>query len=132
MNLKGSIINKPALKFPFYIRITLFLFAILNLIIAFLLSGEEVSAWVIGYILGLFAVIIHFVTAHISDRQENHKFIHAYYISLFVRFLIVCILYVAIIMVIKIDEFSFTVSFIISYLFHSVVEVIFLNQKLSN
>lgn len=90
------------------------------------------SAWIIGYLLGLFAVVIHFFTSMITNRRDDIQFIKTSYISMFIRFLVVCILYVAIIKMIKIDEFSFTVSFIISYIFHSVIEVILLNQKLSN
>ncbi len=115
-----------------YTRIATLLFAFLNLLIAYLLTGEEVTAWLIGYLLGLFAVVIHFFTSMLTNRREDEKFVNTYYISIFTRFLIVCALYVAIIIMIKIDEFSFTVSFIISYIFHSVIEVIFLNQKLSN
>lgn len=122
----------PALKISFKIRITLFVFAVLNLVVAFLLNGDMLFAWLLGYFLGMLAVFIHLGSSYFTEQQEDQKFIQTYYISLFIRFLIVCTLYVAMIMMLKIDEFSFTVSFIISYLFHSVIEVIFLNQKLSN
>lgn len=115
---------------PVYMRMSTLVFALLNLTIAYLLTGEEFFAWLLGYSLGLFAVLIHFFTSLITNAKEDKKFLNMYYLSLFIRFLIVITLFIAIMTMINIDEFSFTVSFIISYIFHSVIDVIFLNQKL--
>lgn len=95
-----------------------------------MLPTQEQIGWATGYFLGLFAVIIHLVSASIN-KEADENFLRLYFISLFVRFLIVCLLFILILAVTKIHEFSFTVSFIISYIFHSVNEVIFLNYKLS-
>jgi hypothetical protein len=114
------------------IRIITLFFALLNLIVAYMLTGDETVAWLAGYSLGLFAVMVHFFSALFTKKTSNRHFANIYFASLFIRFLIVCVLFVSILMMTKIDEFGFTVSFIISYIFHSVNEVIFLNRKLSN
>ncbi|MEX0944039.1 MAG: hypothetical protein WDZ38_00110 [Balneolaceae bacterium] len=122
--------NRIVKNIPVTMRMSTLVFALLNFTIAYLLSGEEFYAWLLGYSLGLFAVFIHFFTSLITNSKEGTKFLKMYYLSLVIRFLIVITIFIAIMTMIKIDEFSFTVSFIISYIFHSVIEVIFLNQKL--
>ena len=114
------------------IRISTLFFALLNLIVAYLLSEDETVAWLIGYSLGMLTVIIHFISTSFTKNASEKQFTNIYFLSLFIRFLIVCTIFVAILILTKIDEFGFTVSFIISYIFHSVNEVIFLNRKLSN
>lgn len=107
-------------------------FFIINGILLFFLPDDARFAWIIGYLLGVLAVAIHLITSIITNKKDDAAFFRHYYISLFLRFLIVCSIFIFIMTMIKIDEFSFTVSFIISYLFHSVNEVIFLNKKISN
>ncbi|TVQ04962.1 MAG: hypothetical protein EA359_04610 [Balneolaceae bacterium] len=114
----------------FYISI--FCFAVLSLTIAFLLTEDEKIAWITGYMLGLFAVVVHLASSFFSKNSTSKQFTNIYYISLFLRFLIVLLIYALILVLLNFDEFSFTVSFIISYLFHSVNEVILLNRKFSN
>lgn len=116
---------------PKYLRLSIFIFGTLALILIILLPVQESIGFSVGYFLGLFAVIIHLISSSIN-KKEDQNFLRVYFISLFVRFLIVCLLFILIITTTKIHEFSFTVSFIISYIFHSVNEVIFLNHKLTN
>lgn len=117
---------------PLFSKYIILGFFILNGIIAYILSDDIQFAWITGYLLGVLAVAIHLITSLFTNRKNDVSFFRHYYISLMLRFLIVCMLFILILTMIKIDEFSFTVSFIISYLFHSVTEVIFLNMKLSN
>lgn len=115
---------------PKYLRFSILIFALLVTILILMLPSEEKIGWATGYFLGLLAVIIHFISSSVS-KNADENFLRIYIISLFIRFLIVCILFILILTMTKINEFSFTVSFIISYIFHSVNEVIFLDQKLS-
>tara|TARA_R100001143_G_scaffold63545_1_gene71647 strand:+ start:62498 stop:62854 length:357 start_codon:yes stop_codon:yes gene_type:complete len=117
---------------PIYIKYIILIFFLLNGITAYFLTVDIRFAWITGYLLGLFTVAFHLFTSLFTNKKVGASFFRHYYMSLFLRFLIICILYIFILTMIKIDEFSFTVSFIISYLFHSVNEVIFLNKKLSN
>jgi drug/metabolite transporter (DMT)-like permease len=107
-------------------------FAALNIVLSFMLPAEESAAWLSGYTLGLTAVLIHLFSSVFNQKSSDEKFTSIYFFSLLVRFLIVCSIFILVLLTTKIDEFSFTVSFIISYIFHSVNEVIFLNRKLTN
>jgi hypothetical protein len=95
-------------------------------------SVPEISAasWITGHLLGFLTVLLHLVSSSFFGKKDGKKFLKAYYWSLFLRFLAVCVLYAIIILWTEIEEISFTFSFVISYLFHSVIEVIFLNHKL--
>lgn len=116
---------------PKYLRFSVLIFALLVLVLIWMVPAEEKIGWATGYFLGLFAAVIHLISSSFN-KSTGDNFLHIYFFSLFIRFLIVCVLFILIITVTKIHEFSFTVSFIISYIFHSVNEVIFLNYKLSN
>ncbi|HET8864588.1 MAG TPA: hypothetical protein VFM80_02750 [Gracilimonas sp.] len=63
-------------------------------------------------------------------NAENRLFTKIFFFSTAVRFLLVLTLFAILIGVTKIDEFYFTVSFIISYLCQSVTEMIFINKIL--
>ncbi len=112
--------------------VTVLIFALLNFILSVMLPAEESAAWLSGYTLGLTAVLIHLFSSVFNQKTSEDKFTTVYFFSLFIRFLIVCTIFILVILTTKIDEFSFTVSFIISYIFHTVNEVIFLNRKLTN
>jgi len=111
---------------------SLFVFAAMNVILSFMLPAEESVAWLLGYMLGLTAVLIHLFSSIFNQNSSEERFTTVYIFSLLIRFLIVCTIFILILLTTKIDEFSFTVSFIISYIFHSVNEVIFLNRNLIN
>jgi len=63
-------------------------------------------------------------------NADNRLFIQIFFFSTAVRFLLVLVLFGILLGVTKIDEFYFTVSFIISYLCQSVTEMIFINKIL--
>lgn len=63
-------------------------------------------------------------------NADNRLFTKIFFFSTAVRFLLVLALFGILIGVTKIDEFYFTVSFIISYLCQSVTEMIFINKIL--
>lgn len=118
-------------KLPKWILYSVVLFALLTITILALLPPEERYAWIVGYLLGIFAVALHYISSMFSYRQPDRDFLGVYYLSIFIRFLIVCAVFILVLILTKIEVFSFTVSLIISYIFHSVNEVIHLNQKLS-
>ncbi len=104
-----------------------FLFVVVGLFLP-----EEVSmGWYLGYLIGLVAVLMHLGASLLSGKGFARDFIAGYYVGLLLRFAIVLTLFMLVIILTKIDELSFTVSFIISYILHSVNEVIILNQKIS-
>ncbi|HLR90751.1 MAG TPA: hypothetical protein VK040_07315 [Balneolaceae bacterium] len=119
-------------KFSGMLWISLFVFAALNIVLVLLFPIEEGIGWTTGYMLGLLMVIIHLIMSIYNKNSPKEKFNKVYLINLALRFLIVCAFFVLILIATNIDEFTFTVGFVISYLFHSVNEVIFLNRKFSN
>ena len=110
--------------------IGIIIYAVLSMALAVSVPEISADAWIAGHFLGFVTVILHLVSSYFFGKKDGKKFLKAYYWSLFLRFLSVCVLYAIIILWTEIEEISFTFSFVISYLFHSVIEVIFLNHKL--
>lgn len=111
--------------------IAICIFAIVNLIVAIGLPGQSVQGLVIGYFLGTAAVILHYATTSYLRKVDEALFYIYFFLSLFVRFMFVGGVFIFLLVTTKIDHLSFTVSFIISYIFHSVIDVILINQKIS-
>lgn len=108
------------------------LFAVILISAGFFLPEIMRIGWWAGYTVGLLTVVFHYIASHFTRKSSGRKFFRYYYAGLILRFFVVCGLFVFLLVMTKIDEFSFTVSFIISYLLNSINEVIFLNQKLSD
>lgn len=64
------------------------------------------------------------------SSTDNRMFVQVFFFSTAIRFVLVLILFGILIGVTKINEIYFTVSFIISYLYNSVTEMIFINKIL--
>lgn len=120
----------PAL--PQKARIVTILIGVVFLSSAFFLPAHMKTGWWAGYFTGLLTIVFYAVTAHLSSKKPGAEFITHYYAGMLIRFCAVCAVFIFLLVMTKIDEFSFTVSFIISYLLHSINEVIILNKKLSD
>jgi len=97
-------------------------------IVALLLPQNALSGWITGYLLGFLAVLLHLAVVYFLQKLDDERFLFTYYISIATRFLLVLILFMAGLVIIKIDQISFTLSFIISYILHSVIEIIIVNK----
>ncbi|MGF1671424.1 MAG: ATP synthase subunit I [Balneolaceae bacterium] len=113
------------------IRLSVCIVFVLFLIHIILLPSEYKTGVAAGYFLGLFSVFAHFIFFRSSKKYEDQSFARYYYIGLFIRFLLVCLIFLLLLIFTKINEIGFTLSFIISYLFHSVMEIIFINKQLT-
>jgi drug/metabolite transporter (DMT)-like permease len=107
-------------------------FAALFFVILLFLPSQAVSGWVAGYLLGFLAVVLHFAMSLFTKKIDDQYFMWYFFGGLFVRFLIILGLFLLFIISGKFDHLSFTVSFLISYIFHSVIDMIQLNKKLTN
>ncbi|MBD3616018.1 MAG: hypothetical protein HUJ22_05545 [Gracilimonas sp.] len=99
--------------------------------VGFFLLGEQVGVAVLAGV--MLSSIFVSSSAWIFDafkNAENSLFIKVFFFSTGIRFLLVLALFGILLGVTKIDEFYFTVSFIISYLCQSVTEMIFINKIL--
>lgn len=102
------------------ILISLFLFVQLEIVVA-LISGFLLS---VVFVYSNLLFLIKFW------GLDNQNFINIFFLSMGLRFIIVIILFGILIGIGKFDEIYFTVSFIISYLCHSLTEIIFINNIL--
>lgn len=102
------------------------------LIVGALWPGELRSGWFAGYGVGLLTILLHFATSYFSGKWYKKRFFLLYVSAIIVRFLIVLGIFIVLLIMEKFDQFSFTVSFLISYICHSVINIILLNKELTN
>lgn len=93
-----------------------------------LVPASATTGILYGYLLGAVAVALHLLTLRFLQRYESKKFTEGYYLSILIRFLLVLSLFTLILLFGKIDQLYFTLSFIISYLFHSVIDFILIHK----
>lgn len=106
-------------------------FAFLFIVGITLLSDPQYYLAVsVGYLLSFIFVGSNIFVIKRIKTEKSANFITQFYISLGVRFLLVLVALVVILKAIKIHQIYFTVSFIISYIFHSVIEIILINKLL--
>ncbi len=107
------------------------LFAFLALMgIPSLLSGSNYLAVSVGFLLSFLFVGSNFFVIKQIKTEKSANILTRFYLSLGIRFLLVIAALVVILKTIKIHQIYFTVSFIISYIFHSVIEIILINKLL--
>jgi hypothetical protein len=78
----------------------------------------------VGYLLSFFFVGSNFLVLRNFHALSDSDFYKRFFISLGVRFVLVIVVFVVVLLTIKIHQIYFTISFIISYIFHSLIEII--------
>lgn len=91
---------------------------------------EFLYALLLSYLLSYLFVVSNFLVVGKIGLNDHKKFYRLFLISLAVRFLFMIAALIFVLEVIKIHQIYFTVSFIIAYIFHSVIEIIFINKIL--
>ena len=116
----------------YFIRLTQISVAVFACIFfAGLFAGAQfLYAFGLAYLLSYLFVSSNFIAVKNIDLEDHKKFYRIFLISLAVRFVLMIGALIFVLEVIKIHQIFFTVSFIISYIFHSVIEIIFINQIL--
>lgn len=92
-------------------------------------SFNSLPALIAGYAVGFLAIGLHYVMSAFSMRWENETFFALYTPLFLIRLLVVLGIYIGVIIWGKFDQFSFTVSFLISYIYHSVINIFLLNKR---
>lgn len=100
------------------------------LLAGFFLGIEALWAFTAAYLLSTLFVGSNFLVIRGLDTDDHKQFNRVFFISIAVRFLLVTAALVFILGATEIHQIYFTVSFIISYIFHSVNEIIFINKIL--
>ncbi len=112
----------------------LFKYQILVLIFLLVLSLflYDYKTWAIffGYTLSLLFVLSSIIIIHNFWDSKETVFFKVFLYSLPIRFFVVLTTFAILLKTTKIDEIYFTVSFIISYLCHSITEMIFIHKIL--
>ena len=104
----------------------------LALMSPFFLPIDPAVAVICGFLLSL---IFIFSSAWVLDNfwnADSKLFLKVFFFSMVIRFILVLAAMGILLGLTKIDEIYFTVSFIISYLYQSITEMIFFNQLLQN
>lgn len=96
----------------------------------FLMGPEAGIAAVAGTLLSALFILSSAWVVDTFSSASDADFIHVFFLALIVRFLVVLSLFTILLVAVKINEILFTVSFIISYLYNSVTETIFINKFL--
>ncbi len=96
----------------------------------FILAQGDFKAVLFGFGLSFFFIASSIWIIQRFWNAGEKTFFRAFMISLPIRFVLVLIAFAILVSSTKIDEIYFTVSFIISYLCHSITEMIFINKFL--
>jgi hypothetical protein len=114
---------------------TVFLFAQLPFLGALILIGHWIKAGYTSETLTAFLIVLVFVggAMWVWGRFwaiSSQNFIKIYYASTLARFFMVILLLFITLSSIKFDQMFFTVNFIISYLYQSVIELLLIHHRL--
>lgn len=96
------------------------------------IPGLDALALFTGYGVGFLAIGLHYLMSTLSMRWENETFLALYTPLSLLRLIVVLGVFVALIFLGNFDQFSFTVSFLISYIYHSVINIFLLNKRTNN
>jgi len=103
---------------------------ILALILFLFLPTDPAVAVISGFLLSAIFVFSSIWVLENFWNIDSGMFVKVFFFSMAIRFLLVLVALGILLGMTKIDEIYFTVSFIISYLYQSVMEMIFINQIL--
>ena len=99
-------------------------------VLSFVLDKDLLWSMAIGYILSFVFVFSSTFLVWKFWNKGDELFLKVYFLSLPLRFVVVLTAFGLILWLTKITQIYFTVSFIISYLFESVTELIFIHKTL--
>src|SRR5690625_4388741 len=102
--------------------------ALLWLSAALLPMGIDIAGLLTGYFLGLLAVLMHYLVIWFTRDLEHERCFRLYAWGGCLRSTAILIHVTLLLRLVNIEQISFTLSFIISYIFHSVIEIVFLHK----
>jgi len=107
-----------------------FILLIVIFSLSFVLNWDQFLAVSSAYLLSFGFVVSSTLIVTKFWNSDSSTFLKAFILSIPVRFFVVLVSFILLLVITKIDEIYFTVSFIISYLYHSITETIFINKIL--
>jgi hypothetical protein len=91
---------------------------------------QKVPVFLMAYVISFVFVGSNFLAIRKINLDDQNRFFKIFGWTLAIRFVMVIAVLVVILKMINNHQIFFTVSFIISYICHSVIEIIFLNKIL--
>ncbi|HEX6982756.1 MAG TPA: hypothetical protein VF181_08335 [Balneolaceae bacterium] len=122
----GNRLKRVQIKFAAFGVIGLAFLALVVFLIIPQYTGGVISA----YLLSFLFVGANFIGIKDFERKSNTAFYRRFLITMSIRFVFVIAVIVILLETTKFHQIYFTVSFIISYILHSVIEIISINQLL--
>src|SRR5690625_7566813 len=102
--------------------------ALLWLSAALLPMGIDIAGLLTGYFLGLLAVLMHYLIIWFTRDLEHELSFMFYYLGVFLRFMSLLLLFTLVLVLVTFVHCSFTLGFIMSNMFDSVMELVFLHK----
>lgn len=93
-------------------------------------GAEALVAALAAYLLSFSFTGSNYLVIKKIGTDDQKRFYRIFLVSLALRFALVLAAFIFMLKLVKIHHIYFTVSFIISYIFHSVIEIIFLHKTL--
>ena len=82
-----------------------------------------------GWLLGLIGVLAHYLSVWYLREKDDRSFFVWFFRGLFLRFIFILALFSIVLVSTEIEQISFTLSFIISYILHSVIDIILIHKN---
>ncbi|SMO42943.1 hypothetical protein SAMN06265218_102259 [Fodinibius sediminis] len=101
-----------------------------TILVAYIWSPAHMVKALMANMLSFLFVASNFLSLRNFKKQTHKIFYRRFLIVLAVRFVFVLLALVLILRMIKFHQIYFTVSFIISYILHSIIEIILINKIL--
>lgn len=100
------------------------------LLCTYILIPADLTAPITGYLLSFLFIGIDLLVVRNFRGMSNNQFYMRFFISIGIRFILVFAVFVVILLTLNIHQIYFTVSFIISYILHSGIEIFYVNKLL--
>ena len=101
-----------------------------TVLLSYFLFYAEMPIIVLAHLISLVFVASIFIVVRNIRKQSHKRFYRQFLIIFSLRFVLVVGVLTLVLMIIKFHQIYFTVSFIISYILHSVIEIFSINQIL--
>lgn len=96
------------------------------------LSADIYRALTLSYLLSLLFVGSNLLIVRKIDLADNRRFLRIFFASIVIRFVLVLASIVFVLRIVEVNPAYFTISFIIFYFLHSVMELVFINSILES
>ncbi|NGP86864.1 hypothetical protein [Fodinibius halophilus] len=100
------------------------------MVAGYMLAKEALALVIIANLVSFIFVGSNYYVVKKIRQDSADSFYRKFYLTFGLRFLLVIAALVVVLKAIKIHQIHFTVSFIFSYIFHSVIEIISINKIL--